>query len=97
MLCQFTIRNYKSIREKLDFYMQATAVMDARMNCIGCCNIWDAKIHLVLRRCVVVLYNNMRINKNGAQLFFISHDLSIMNHDEFRRDEIRFAAKGDLI
>ena len=26
----------------------------------------DAKIHLILLRCVVILYNNIEINKNGA-------------------------------
>lgn len=54
----------------------------------------DAKIHPVLLRYVVMLYNNMDINKNGAQLIFTSHDLSTMNNDIFRRDEIWFVAKG---
>lgn len=54
----------------------------------------DAKIHPVLLRYVIMLFNNMEINKNGAQLIFTSHDLSTMNNDIFRRDEIWFAAKG---
>lgn len=54
----------------------------------------DAKIHPVLLRYVIMLFNNMEINKNGAQLIFTSHDLSSMNHDIFRRDEIWFVAKG---
>ena len=36
----------------------------------------------------------MTINKNKAQLIFTSHDLSTMNSDVFRRDEIWFVAKG---
>ena len=54
----------------------------------------DAKVYPVLLQRVVMLYNNMEINKNGAQLIFTSHDLSTMNNDVFRRDEIWFAAKG---
>ena len=54
----------------------------------------DAKIHPVLLRYVIMLYNNIKINKNGAQLIFTSHDLSTMNNDIFRRDEIWFVAKG---
>ncbi|MBD5454174.1 MAG: ATP-binding protein [Lachnospiraceae bacterium] len=54
----------------------------------------DAKIHPVLLRYVIMLFNNMEINKNGAQLIFTSHDLSTMNNDVFRRDEIWFVAKG---
>ena len=54
----------------------------------------DAKIHPVLLRYVIMLFTNMEINKNGAQLIFTSHDLSTMNNDVFRRDEIWFVAKG---
>ena len=54
----------------------------------------DAKIHPVLLHYVITLFNNMEINKNGAQLIFTSHDLSTMNNDIFRRDEIWFVAKG---
>ena len=45
-------------------------------------------------RYVIMLFTNMEINKNGAQLIFASHDLSTMNNDIFRRDEIWFVAKG---
>ena len=36
-----------------------------------------------------------KINKHGAQLIFTSHDLSTMNSEVFRRDEIWFVAKGN--
>ena len=55
----------------------------------------DAKIHPVLLKYVIMLYNNMTINKHGAQLIFTSHDLSTMNSEVFRRDEIWFVAKGN--
>ena len=55
----------------------------------------DAKIHPVLLRYVIMLFNNMEINKHGAQLIFTSHDLSTMNNEVFRRDEIWFVAKGN--
>ena len=54
----------------------------------------DAKIHPVLLRYVIMLFKNMEINRNGAQLIFTSHDLSTMNNDIFCRDEIWFVAKG---
>ena len=53
----------------------------------------DAKIHSVLLSYVIMLFNNMEVNRNGAQLIFTSHDLSTMNNDIFRRDEIWFLAK----
>ena len=54
----------------------------------------DAKIHPVLLRRIIMMYNNMEINRNKAQLIFTSHDLSTMNNEVFRRDEIWFVAKG---
>ncbi len=54
----------------------------------------DAKIHPVLLRYLIMTFSNIEKNKNGAQLIFTSHDLSTMNSDVFRRDEIWFVAKG---
>lgn len=55
----------------------------------------DAKIHPVLLRHIIMMFNDMSINKKKAQLIFTSHDLSTMNNDVFRRDEIWFVAKGN--
>ena len=55
----------------------------------------DAKIHPVLLRYIIMMFNDMKINKHGAQLIFTSHDLSTMNSEVFRRDEIWFVAKGN--
>lgn len=55
----------------------------------------DAKIHPVLLRHIIMLFNDMSVNRKGAQLVFTSHDLSTMNSDVFRRDEIWFVAKGN--
>jgi len=54
----------------------------------------DAKIHPQLLKHIIETYSDMTINKNKAQLIFTSHDLSTMNSDVFRRDEIWFVAKG---
>lgn len=55
----------------------------------------DAKIHPVLLRYIIMMFSDMSINKETAQLIFTSHDLSTMNSDVFRRDEIWFVAKGN--
>ncbi len=54
----------------------------------------DAKIHPILLQHIIMMFNDMEINRKGSQLIFTSHDLSTMNNDVFRRDEIWFAAKG---
>ena len=55
----------------------------------------DAKIHPVLLRHIIMMFSNMSINKKKAQLIFTSHDLSTMNSEVLRRDEIWFVAKGN--
>ena len=55
----------------------------------------DAKIHPVLLRHIIMMFNDMEINKHKAQMIFTSHDLSTMNSEVFRRDEIWFVAKGN--
>lgn len=55
----------------------------------------DAKIHPVLLRYIIDKFTDLNVNKNNAQLIFTSHDLSTMNGEVFRRDEIWFVAKGN--
>ena len=55
----------------------------------------DAKIHPILLRYIIMMFNDMSINRHKAQLIFTSHDLSTMNSEVFRRDEIWFVAKGN--
>ncbi len=52
----------------------------------------DAKLHPKLLRYIIGLFTNPKINKNGAQLLFTSHDLTTMKNTVLRRDEIWFAA-----
>lgn len=54
----------------------------------------DSKLHPVLLKYIITLFSDMNINRNKAQLIFTSHDLSTMNSEVFRRDEIWFVAKG---
>lgn len=55
----------------------------------------DAKIHPILLKHIIMQYTDFSKNKHGAQLIFTSHDLSTMNSQVFRRDEIWFVAKGN--
>ncbi len=55
----------------------------------------DAKLHPLILRYIITLYTDLSKNKHGAQLIFTSHDLSTMNSEIFRRDEIWFVAKGN--
>ncbi len=54
----------------------------------------DAKLHPKLLRYIIGLFTDPHSNKKGAQLLLTSHDITTMNHDVFRRDEIWFCAKN---
>ena len=55
----------------------------------------DSRLHPKLLQYIISLYNDPKKNPQKAQLIFTSHDISTMNEENFRRDEIWFVAKGN--
>ena len=52
----------------------------------------DSRLHPVLSRSIVKLFNSHNNSKN-SQLIFASHDTCLLNKDIFRRDQIWFTEK----
>lgn len=52
-----------------------------------------ARLHPILTRFIIEIFQS-DLNK-GAQLIFTTHDIMLMNRDEFRRDEITFVEKNE--
>ena len=55
----------------------------------------DTKLHPLLTRYIINLFHNKEININNAQLVYTTHDVTNLNKETFRRDEIWFAEKND--
>lgn len=56
----------------------------------------DNSLHISLAKYLIELFNNKEINRNGAQLIFITHDTNLLDLDIFRKDQIYFVEKdGD--
>lgn len=53
----------------------------------------DAKLHPLLLRYIIGMFNNPGINKKGAQLIYSTHDIYTLNRENFRRDQIWFTEK----
>ncbi|MBP6715042.1 MAG: ATP-binding protein [Aliarcobacter sp.] len=53
----------------------------------------DAKLHPLLTRYIINLFNSE--NNNNAQLIFSTHDVTNLNKDIFRRDQIWFVEKNN--
>lgn len=56
----------------------------------------DDSLHPLLALMLIKLFHNKEINKNGAQLIFNTHDVSLLDLDYFRRDQIYFVEKNNL-
>lgn len=55
----------------------------------------DAKLHPLLTRKVINMFQNETQNPNNAQLIFTTHDINLLKKDFFRRDQIWFCEKDE--
>jgi AAA15 family ATPase/GTPase len=56
----------------------------------------DAKLHPLLTKAIVGLFNSTVTNPNGAQMIFVTHDTNLLEHGKLRRDQIWFTEKDRL-
>jgi len=54
----------------------------------------SARLHPLLTKLIVDIFQSSK-NKN-AQLIFTTHDISLLNHNQFRRDEVVFVDKNKM-
>lgn len=52
-------------------------------------------LHPLLTKTLINLFHNPKTNPNGAQLIFATHDVSLLDNELFRRDQIWFSEKGN--
>ena len=55
----------------------------------------DNSLHPSLCRYLISLFNDPTINRNGAQLIFNTHDISLLDLELFRRDQVYFVEKNN--
>ena len=53
----------------------------------------DARLHPLLSRAIVELFNSSETNAKNAQLVFMTHDTNLLSNKLFRRDQIWFTEK----
>lgn len=56
----------------------------------------DAKLHPLLTKALVALFNSEENNPRNAQLVFATHDTNLLTYGNFRRDQIYFAEKDPM-
>ena len=56
----------------------------------------DSRLHPLLVKRIVALFNDARTNPKGAQLLFTAHDTYLLNAGLFRRDQVWFTQKDNF-
>jgi uncharacterized protein len=54
----------------------------------------DARLHPLISKAIVELFNSQETNYNQAQLIFMTHDTNLLSNKLFRRDQIWFTEKN---
>lgn len=54
---------------------------------------FDARLHPILSKTIIQLFNSAETNENNAQLIVATHDTNLLDRDLLRRDQIWFAEK----
>lgn len=55
----------------------------------------DNSMHPFMAELILKLFNDVRVNRSGAQLIFTTHNVNLMLPECFRRDQIWFTEKND--
>ena len=55
---------------------------------------FDARLHPMLTKRLVEMFNSPVLNKNNAQLVFVTHDTNLLDNTLLRRDQIIFVEKN---
>ena len=56
----------------------------------------DSKLHPLLVKSIVALFNDAKTNPKGAQLLFTAHDTFLLSAGLFRRDQVWFTQKNSF-
>jgi len=77
------------------FFRIAGPLLDCLRNqYVVCIDELDAKLHPLLTRAVVRLFNSNDSNPRNAQLIFATHDTNLLQYGNLRRDQIWFTEKN---
>jgi AAA15 family ATPase/GTPase len=76
-------------------FLMAAPILDSLRNGhIVSIDELDAKMHPLLTKSIIRLFNSKETNPNNAQLIFAVHDTNLLNYGNLRRDQIWFVEKN---
>ena len=57
---------------------------------------FEKNLHPIITKFLIKLFHNTNVNNNKSQLIFATHDISQLDNDTFRRDQIWFTEKNEF-
>ena len=75
------------------FNIMPAILKNLKIGGLICIDELDVKLHPLLFRKIVSMYNDRSINKNNSQLIYTAHSTFLFNSDELRRDQLYLVEK----
>jgi uncharacterized protein len=92
--CEFKLLEQESSGTNKLYDMAGSLVLGLVIGRLTVIDELDAKLHPLLTMAIVKFFNSPIHNTSNAQLIFATHDTNLLNHGEFRRDQIYFTEKN---
>jgi AAA15 family ATPase/GTPase len=89
----FDMDNHESDGTKKIFALSAPILDTLQTGEVLVIDELDARLHPLMTRNIIELFNSQKTNPKNAQLIFTTHDINLLSHKFFRRDQIWFTEK----
>lgn len=90
---QFNMKDHESAGTNKLFDLAALFIIGLASGSTIIIDELDSKIHPLITRQIVSVFNTPTINVGGGQLIFSTHDVNLLTVKTFRRDQIWFTEK----
>ncbi len=90
---EFDLDEYESEGTKKAFALSGPLLHTLQNGQILFVDELDARMHPLMTRYIVELFNSTITNPHNAQLLFVTHDINLLDNHLFRRDQIWFTEK----
>jgi len=90
----FDMDNHESDGTKKIFALSAPILDTLQRGEVLVIDELDARLHPLMTRNIIELFNSQKTNPKNAQLIFTTHDINLLSHKFLRRDQIWFTEKN---
>lgn len=90
---QFDLDNNESAGTQKAFFLAGPIISVLKRGDVLVIDEMEARLHPLLTRNLIQLFNSKETNPNNAQMIFTTHDTNLLSNKIFRRDQIWFIEK----